>query len=88
MAVLANLTPVGVLWRVLCPYRSGFEGGRVEVGCSAAAHGPARGCRQREAVRGTVAGVATSRPRVLQQRRGCRHSARSDVAVAGMAAQG
>jgi hypothetical protein len=39
-------------------------------------------------VRGTAAGVATSRPHALQQRRGCRRSARRDVAVAGMAAQG
>jgi hypothetical protein len=45
--VLANLAPVGVLWRVLCPYRSGFEGGGVEVGYLAAARGPARGCHQR-----------------------------------------
>jgi hypothetical protein len=88
MAVLANLAPVGASWRVLCPYRSGFERGGAEVGCPAAAHGPARGCRQREAVQGTAAGVVTSRPRVLQQRRGCRHSARRDVVVAGMAAQG
>jgi hypothetical protein len=86
--VLANLAPVGALWRVLCPYRSGFEGGGVEVGYPAAARGPARGCHQREAVRGTVEGVATSRPRALQQRRGCRHSARCGVAVAGMAAKG
>jgi hypothetical protein len=25
-AVLANLVPVVVSWRVLCPHRSGFEG--------------------------------------------------------------
>jgi hypothetical protein len=31
-AVLANPAPVEALWRVLCPYRSGFEGGGVEVG--------------------------------------------------------
>jgi hypothetical protein len=88
MAVLENLAPVGVSWRVLCPYRGGFKGGGIEVGCPAAARGPARWCRQREAVRGTMVGVATSRPRALQQRRGCRHSARRGVAVAGMAAQG
>jgi hypothetical protein len=40
-AVLANLAPVGASWRVLCSYRSGFEGGGVEVGCPAAARGPA-----------------------------------------------
>jgi hypothetical protein len=86
--VLANLAPVGASWRVLCPYRGGFEGGGVEVGCPAAAHGPARGCRQRGSVRGTVAGVATSCPRALQQRWGCRRSTRRGAAMAGMAAQG
>jgi hypothetical protein len=29
----------------LCPYRSSFEGGGVEVACLAAAHVLARGCR-------------------------------------------
>jgi hypothetical protein len=38
--VLANLAPVGVSWRVLCSYRSSFEGGGVVVGCPAAARGP------------------------------------------------
>jgi hypothetical protein len=47
-------------------YRSGFEGGGVEVGCPAAVRGPARGRRQWEPVRGKVAGMATSRPRALQ----------------------
>jgi hypothetical protein len=87
MAVLANLAPVGASWRVLCLYRSGFEGAGAEVGCPAAARGPARGCRQREVIQGTAAGVVMSRPCALQQRRRCRHSARRDVAVAGMAAQ-
>jgi hypothetical protein len=86
--VLANLTPIGASWRVLCPYRSGFEGGGIEVGCPAAARGPAWGWRRREAVRGTVASVATSCPRALQQRRGCRRSVRSGVTVAGMACTG
>jgi hypothetical protein len=86
--VLANLAPVRVSWRVLCPYRGGFEGGGVEVGCLAAAHGPARGCRRRGSVQGTVAGVATSCPRALQQRWGCRRSTWRGAAVAGMAAQG
>jgi hypothetical protein len=71
---VANPVPVG-----------GFEGGGVEVGCSAAARGPARGCRQWGSVRGTVAGVATSCPRALW---GCRRSTRRGAAVAGMAAQG
>jgi hypothetical protein len=86
--VLANLAPIEVSWRVLCSYRSDFEGSSIVVGCPAAACGRARGWCQRETVRGTVAVVATSCPRALQQRRGCRHSARCGVAVAGMAAQG
>jgi hypothetical protein len=39
--VLANLAPIGASWRVLWPYKSGFEGGGIEVGCPAAARGPA-----------------------------------------------
>jgi hypothetical protein len=85
---LANLAPVGASWRVLCPYRGGFEGGGVEVVCPVAARGPARGCRQRVSVRGTVASVAMSCPRALQQRWGCCRSTRRGAAVAGMAAQG
>jgi hypothetical protein len=46
-AVLANPAPVGVSWRILCSYRSSFEGGGVVVDCPAAARGPVRGCRQR-----------------------------------------
>jgi hypothetical protein len=42
--VLANPAPVGVSWRVLCPYRSGFEGGGVVVGRPAAVRGLIRGC--------------------------------------------
>jgi hypothetical protein len=86
--VLANLAPVGASWRVLCPYRSGFEGGGAEVGCPAAVRGPARGCRRRGSVRGIVAGVATSCPCALQQRWGCHRSTRHGAAVAGMTAQG
>jgi hypothetical protein len=48
--VLVNLAPVGALWRVLCPYRSDFEGSGVEAGRPAAARGPVRGCRQRGSV--------------------------------------
>jgi hypothetical protein len=66
--VLENLAPVGVSWRVLCSYRSDFEGSGVEAGRPAATHGPVRGCRQRGSVRGTVVSVATSCPRALQQR--------------------
>jgi hypothetical protein len=78
--VLANLVPVGASWRVLCSYRSGFEGGGVEVGCPAVARRPARGRCQRGSVRGIVAGMATSRPRAFQQRGDV-------VAVPGMALQ-
>jgi hypothetical protein len=38
-AVLANLVPVVVSWRVLCPHRSGFEGGGMVVGRPAAVAG-------------------------------------------------
>jgi hypothetical protein len=85
---MVNLAPIGASWRVLCPYRGGFEGGGVEVGCPAVARGPTRGCHQRGSVRGTVVGVATSCPRALQQRRGCRRSTRRGVVVAEMVAQG
>jgi hypothetical protein len=78
--VRANLAPVGASWHVLCLYRNGFEGDSVEVGCSVAARGPARGCRQRRSVRGTVEGMVTPRPRALQQRRDV-------VAVPGVALQ-
>jgi hypothetical protein len=81
--VLANPAPVEASWRVLFSYRSSFEGGDVVVGCLATARGLVRGC-----VRGTVAVVATPRPRALQQHQRCRHSARRGAAVAGMAAQG
>jgi hypothetical protein len=86
--VLANLAPVEASWRVMCPYKGGFEGGGVEVAYPATARGPARGCRRRGSVRGTVAGVATSCPRALHQRWGCHRSTRRGTVVAGMAAQG
>jgi hypothetical protein len=85
--VLANLVPVGASWRVLCSYRSGFEGGGVEVGCPAVVRGPTRGGHPRGPVRGTVAGMTTSWPRAPQQRQGCRRSTRRGAAVMGMAAQ-
>jgi hypothetical protein len=47
MTVLANLVPVVVSWHVLCSYRSGFEGGGVEVGRPSPARGPVRRCHQR-----------------------------------------
>jgi hypothetical protein len=84
--VLANLVPVGASWHVLCLYRSGFEGGGVEVGCPAVVREPAQGGRPRGPVRGTVAGMATSCPRAPQQRRGCCRSTWRGAAVTGMAA--
>jgi hypothetical protein len=44
-AVLANLVPVVMLWRVLCPNRSGFEGGGAVVGRPVVVRGQARGGR-------------------------------------------
>jgi hypothetical protein len=85
--VLANFVPVVASWPVLCSYRSGFEGGGVEVGCPAVVRGPVRGARPRGPIRGTVAGTATSCPRVPQQRRGCRRSTRRGAAVTGMTTQ-
>jgi hypothetical protein len=64
MAVLANLASGRV------SSRSSFEGGGVGVARSVAARVRTRGCRCREAVRGTVAGVAASHRRTLPQRRG------------------
>jgi hypothetical protein len=84
-AVLANPAPVEASWRVLCLYRSGFEGGGVVVGRPAAAAGRFEGAVNGGPVRGTVAVVATSCPRALQQHR---HSARRGATVEGMSAQG
>jgi hypothetical protein len=67
-SVLANPAPVGVSWRVLCSYRSSFEGGGVVVGCPAAAAGQFEGAINGGSVRCTVAVVATSCPYALQQR--------------------
>jgi hypothetical protein len=86
--VLANPAPVEASWRVLCLYRSGFEGGGVVVGRPTATAGRIEGAVNGGPARGTVAIVATSCPRALQQHQGCRHSARCGAAVAGMATQG
>jgi hypothetical protein len=43
--VPANLALAGASWRVLCPYRSGFEGGGVGIVHPAAALVLTRGCR-------------------------------------------
>jgi hypothetical protein len=59
---------VGASWCVLCSYRSGLEGGGVAVGRLASVVGRFEGAVDGGAVRGTVAVVATSCPRVPQQR--------------------
>jgi hypothetical protein len=87
-AVLANPAPVGASWRVLCLYKSSFDSGGVVAGCPTAAVGQFEGTVNGGSVRGVVAGVATSRPRALQQRRVCHRSAQRGAAVAGMTAQG
>jgi hypothetical protein len=87
-AVLVNPASVEASWRVLCSYRSGFKGGGVVVGRSAAVADRFEGAVNGGAVRSTVEAVATSCPLALQQHRGCRHSARRGAAVAGMDAQG
>jgi hypothetical protein len=38
LTTVPNLAPVGASWRVLCPYRSDFEGGGVGIVHPAAAH--------------------------------------------------
>jgi hypothetical protein len=68
-AVLANPAPVEASWRVLCSYRSGFEGGGVVVGHPATAASRFEGDVNGGPVRGTVAVVATSCPCALQQHR-------------------
>jgi hypothetical protein len=66
---LANPAPAEASWRVLCSYRSGFEGGGVVVGRPATATGRFEGVVSGGPVHGTVAVVATSCPRALQQHR-------------------
>jgi hypothetical protein len=68
-AVLANPAPVEASWRVLCSYRSSFEGGGVVVGRPVTVAGRFEGVVNGGPVRGTVAVVATSCPRALQQHR-------------------
>jgi hypothetical protein len=77
--VLANLSPVTALWRVLCLNRGDFEVGGVVVDWGVFRR--ARGSRWRRSVRGAVAGVAASHPRVL-------NSVVVAVAVCGVAQQG
>jgi hypothetical protein len=61
-----------------------FRGWRLSGWSSGCRHGPIRGCRQWGPVRGTVAVVATSCPRALQQHR----DVVTVLGVARMAAQG
>jgi hypothetical protein len=68
-AVLANPAPAEASWRVLCSYRSGYEGGGVVVGRPAVAADRFEGAVNGGPVRGTVAVVATSCPHALQQHR-------------------
>jgi hypothetical protein len=70
MAVLANLASDGASWRVLCPSRSGFEGGGIGASRLVVARILARGCDRREAVGRTAAGVAVSCRSIPPQRRG------------------
>jgi hypothetical protein len=44
MVVLTNLAPGGTSWRVLCPYRSDFEGGAVGASHLVTVRTLARGC--------------------------------------------
>jgi hypothetical protein len=64
-AVLANPAPVEVSWRVLCSYRSSFEGGGVVVGRPAAAAGRFKGAVNGGSVRSIVVVMVASRPRAL-----------------------
>jgi hypothetical protein len=86
-AVLANPVPVVASWCVLCPHRSGFEGGGVVVGRLVVIRGQARGGRLWWPVQGTAADMEASRPCALQQCRGCCSSTRRGAAGTGMAAQ-
>jgi hypothetical protein len=61
-AVLANPAPVEASWRVLCSYRSGFEGGGVVVGRPATTAGRFEGVVNGGPVCGIVVVVAMSCP--------------------------
>jgi hypothetical protein len=77
--VLANLAPVTASWCVLCLNRGDFEGGDMVFDQSVFRWAQGSCCRR--SVRGAVAGVAASRPRVL-------NSVGAVVAVRGVAQQG
>jgi hypothetical protein len=78
-AVLTNFAPVTASWRVLCLNRGDFEGRGVVV--DRGVFRRARGSCWQRSVRGAAAGVAASRPRVL-------NSVGAVVAVHGVAQQG
>jgi hypothetical protein len=80
-AVLANLVPVVASWHVLCPNRSGFEGGGVVIGRPVVVHGQARGGHPWRPIRGTAA--VWRRPAPVRS-----NSAGVVVAVRGVALQG
>jgi hypothetical protein len=63
-----------------------LRGWRLSGWLSGRRHGPVRGCRQRGVRTRHNGGHGGARPRALQQRQGCRHSARCGAAVARMAA--
>jgi hypothetical protein len=69
MVVLANPAPDEASSRVLCLYRSDFEGGGVVVGRPAVVVGRYEGVVNGGPVRGTVVVVAMSCPRALRQHR-------------------
>jgi hypothetical protein len=64
--VLAVPAPVEVLWRVLCLYRSSFEGRSATVDRLAAVVGRFEGVVDGGPVRSTASGMAASRSCALQ----------------------
>jgi hypothetical protein len=68
-AVLANLASGGASWHALCPSRSGFESGGVEISRWVVVRTLTRGCSWREAVGHTAASVEASCRSITPQRR-------------------
>jgi hypothetical protein len=66
MAVLAVPTPVEASWRILCSYRSNFEGRSAAVGRLAAVVGRFEGAVDGGPVRSTTSGMAVSHSHALQ----------------------
>jgi hypothetical protein len=65
-AVLAVPAPVEASWRVLCSYKSSFEGRSAAVGRLAAVVGRFEGVVDGGPVQSTASGMAASRSRALQ----------------------